>query len=115
MKDKKEVIRKLASMCVHEGKFDQGMFQTILEYVNEKYPFLLNSFRKEIEKIIKKGTITITSSYDLSNDEKNAIIKKFEADFFDFKTDKNILGGLIVKNKDTVLDNSLLTKINQLK
>jgi F-type H+-transporting ATPase subunit delta len=70
----------------------------------------------------KRGDVLadVTSADELSDNQKNGIKEKLkqtlgEKLFLNFKVDRKIIGGLIVKVGSKMVDSSLATKINKLK
>ena len=70
----------------------------------------------------KRGDVLadVTSADELSDNQKNGIQEKLkqtlgEKLFLNFKVDRKIIGGLIVKVRSKMVDSSLATKINKLK
>jgi len=70
----------------------------------------------------KRGDVLadVTSADELSDNQKNGIKEKLkqtlgEKLFLNFKVDRKIIGGLIVKVRSKMVDSSLATKINKLK
>ena len=57
----------------------------------------------------------VTSALPLSNDEQDAVKKSFNAKEVAFKVDPSILGGLVVKIGDKVLDGSVAGKLEGLR
>jgi len=70
----------------------------------------------------KRGDVLadVTSAAELSDNQKNGIKDQLkqtlgEKLFLNFKVDRKIIGGLIVKVRSKMVDSSLGTKINKLK
>ena len=70
----------------------------------------------------KRGDVLadVTSADELSDNQKNGIKDQLkqtlgEKLFLNFKVDRKIIGGLIVKVRSKMVDSSLATKINKLK
>lgn len=75
----------------------------------------LKAFSKE-----EDDSAEVISSYDLTDVEKEQISKilnsKLEkVSFVKFTTDRSILGGIIIKYKDKMLDLSLSSKLTKIK
>lgn len=119
LKDKKEVIVETFSEKINEktlnflqtlldeGRF--GIFKTILEV-----------FKQEIDNIKNKQRMEIVSAVKLDDEQKErlneTLSKKLNKEIiFNFKEDNEILGGLIVKYEDKVLNLSLKAKFDALR
>ena len=137
LKDNKELSLVVKSPLISSSD-KQNIFETLLKKINANE--LTNTFIKVIEKnkrfsnlasIItqfininsqKRGDVIadITSADDLNDTQKNDIsnqLKKILGDklSLNFKVDKHIIGGLIVKVGSKMIDTSLSNKINKLK
>jgi len=69
--------------------------------------------------IEEENTAQIVSSYDLNDVEKNKIIEIINSKFgkiskANFLIDKSILGGIIIKFKDKMIDLSLSEKLTKI-
>jgi len=63
----------------------------------------------------KGESAVVTSALPLTNDEQASVKKNFDAKEVTFKVDPGILGGLIVKIGDKVLDGSVAGKLEGLR
>jgi F-type H+-transporting ATPase subunit delta len=73
---------------------------------------------KEISKE-ENESASVVSSYELNEDEKNNITEILNSKFgkvsiVNFTIDKSILGGVIIKYKDKMIDLSLLGKLTKI-
>lgn len=68
-----------------------------------------------VEADFKGDTAEVTSALPLTNDEQETVKKNFEAKDVTFKVDPSILGGLVVKIGDKVLDGSVAGKLEGLR
>ncbi len=66
-------------------------------------------------KELKGESAEVTSSLPLSDKEKNSIKKSVGVDDITFKVDPNILGGLIIRVGDQVVDDSVASQMTVLK
>ena len=72
----------------------------------------------EEEKI---GVAEITSSFELSDEQKKAIedkllqTTKYDRMRMNYKVDRKLIGGLVIKLGDMMVDSSISTKLNTLK
>lgn len=75
------------------------------------------SLKKEKDGILD---VKITTSIDLSSDEKSAMKKKIDEytkknGILDFEKDKNIIGGFVARIGDTILDGSIKRQLELLR
>ena len=90
-----------------EGRFN--IFKTIYE-----------SFKEDVDNIKNKQRVYVTSAIALSDSEKeklkNKLSEKLQKDIIlNFEENKEILGGLLIKFGDKVIDLTLKAKFNNLK
>jgi F-type H+-transporting ATPase subunit delta len=118
--DKLEIILKLVS----EKNFNQLSITFLKVISNNKRFSSLPSIILQFIKINaqKRGDILadVTSADDLSDQQQEDIKEQLrtilgEKLSLNFKVDKNIIGGLIVKVGSKMIDTSLANKINKLK
>lgn len=82
---------------------------------------IITEFSKIWDEKVKELKVSISSAHPLSVDSKNVIIeylkKKTNSNKINFteKIDKNILGGVVLRYGDKVLDASLKNSLNNLK
>ena len=85
-------------------------------------PTLQHQVLKQLEEMIRggdQGAALITSAVPLSGDEKSALEGKLRAKFarplsFEYKADPALLGGVVAKVGDKIIDGSVATKLNAL-
>jgi F-type H+-transporting ATPase subunit b len=68
-----------------------------------------------VEGELKGDSAEVTSALPLTKDEEAAVKKSISAKDFSFKVDPSILGGLVVKVGDKVLDGSVAGKLEGLR
>lgn len=68
-----------------------------------------------VDDSFKGESAEVTSALPLTNDEQEAVKKSFDAKEVNFKVDPGILGGLVVKIGDKVLDGSVAGKLQGLR
>jgi F-type H+-transporting ATPase subunit b len=68
-----------------------------------------------VEEKLKGDTAEVTSALPLTPEEQNAVKKSIAASEISFKVDSSILGGLIIKVGDKVLDASVAGKLEGLR
>lgn len=81
---------------------------------------VFNAFIKMVKNYKNIGEATVTSAVDLSEDKKKAILSKliettkYSSLEISYNVDKSIIGGLIIRIEDRVVDSSIKTKLNTL-
>ena len=77
-------------------------------------------FIKLVKNEKKIGVASVTSAITLDDSRKEAIEKrliettKYETMEIDYKVDESLIGGLIIRIEDRVVDSSIKTKLNSL-
>lgn len=119
LKDKKDTINETLAGKVNEKTLnflntllDEGrfnIFKTIYEL-----------FKNEVDVIKNKQRVYVTSAIALDEAEKeklkNKLIDKLKKDvILNYDENKDILGGLLIKFEDNVIDLSLKTKFDDLR
>ena len=85
-------------------------------------PALQHEVLQHLEEMIRggdQGAATITSAVPLTADERQALENKLRAKFarplsFEYKVDPALLGGVVAKVGDKIIDGSVATKLNAL-
>jgi len=82
-------------------------------------PAIAEEFRKELEEIKNIQRVAITSAIELSDDKKNEIrnklADKLKKDVIpEWNVDSGIIGGLIFNFNETIIDNSVKGKLNNI-
>jgi hypothetical protein len=118
---KKQSI-KAAQLSFKSGELDEGIAKKFIKGfkglpLNEAV-VMLNSYLSAVKREIGKTTLTITSASKLSG----AQVKDVEGAFKSYKVlatteelSPSILGGIKVRIGDVIFDNSVRSKINQVK
>lgn len=109
--DKNEINGKLKDFVnfIIENK-DHGKIEEIV-----------NEFSKIWDKNIKELKVSVSSVHKLSNDSKDIIIEylkeRTNSDKIDFieNIDKSVIGGVILRYGDKIIDASLKNNLNNLK
>lgn len=83
--------------------------------VNEFFSGMKDGKVVVVEGEFKGDTAEVTSALPLTSDEQESVKKNFDAKNVDFKVDPSILGGLVVKIGDKVLDGSVAGKLEGLR
>ena len=119
VEDKKEVIKKIFSSHIEEITLDflyllvDNNRLNVIEEIVECY----NSENNRIENIVKP---VIISAVDLDENQKVRLIEKISSKLSkniipEYKTDKEIIGGIIVEIGDKTIDCSLKTKFENMR
>ncbi|NTU69900.1 F0F1 ATP synthase subunit delta [bacterium] len=111
-------IAKILSKIV-EGE-DQATVDRIASKITKNYPEkapLILRALKEIETF-DEDHVSLTSARALTQEEKDDAIKSLNESygdiFIEFKVDPEIIGGVVIQKGDTVIDNSIKSKIGQI-
>ncbi len=82
---------------------------------------IINEFSKIWDKNVKELKVSVSSANKLSDDSKDIIIKylkeKTNSDKIDFveKIDESVVGGVVLRYGDKIIDASLKNSLNNLK
>lgn len=94
-------------VLVHKGRLEEIL--SILDYFDEK--------AKEYKRI---GVVKVTTPMPLTNSQKEQIEKKilevsdYETLEMHYEQEKSLLGGIVIRMGDRLLDNSIRTKLDNL-
>lgn len=82
----------------------------------KKQSKLVSDFLSTVPEGAKKlsGAVEVISAMPLSDDEKKSVEKAISADSYSYSVDPNILGGLIVRSQDRVVDGSVRGGLGEL-
>jgi len=118
--DKKNVLN-----YIFQKNNAHNLIKNFLEVIskNKRFPLLISIIKRLIDiNSEKRGSIltTITSAENLSEQQKENIVEKLKSKLgkdlsINFKIDKSIIGGLIIRHGSKMIDSSLKSKINKLK
>jgi F-type H+-transporting ATPase subunit delta len=109
---------------VFEGKMSKdliGLLITVIE--KDRYSdidAILNEFIAKVKEYNNIGTAYITTAVALNDSEKNDIVTKLLAttkyETLDciYKVDESLIGGIVIKMGDRVVDSSIRTKLEKL-
>ncbi|MBQ8167052.1 MAG: F0F1 ATP synthase subunit delta [Lachnospiraceae bacterium] len=88
-------------------------------HVNELIS-ILNYFVKQVKKEKNIGVATVASAIELSDSQKQAIEQRLiETTVYDtmethYSVDKSLIGGLVIRIEDRVVDSSIKTKLENM-
>jgi len=119
LKDKKDTLNEtlkekineqtlnFLNILLDEGRFN--IFKTIYEL-----------FKIEVDSIKNKQRVYVTSAIELDENQKenlrNKLAQKMQKDILlNYEENKDILGGLLIKFEDKIIDLSLKTKFDNLR
>ena len=116
MKEKTELVN-----AVFSGSADPLITGTIVVLIEKEHGreigYVLESFVSEALEEEKIGVASVTSAVQLTEDQKERIRKKlldttsYEAMRVHYKVDPKLIGGLIIRLGDRVVDSSLSSKL----
>ncbi len=81
---------------------------------------ILNYFVKQVKKEKNIGVATVVSAVELSDAQKQAIEKRliettvYDTMEVDYAVDKSLIGGLVIRIEDRVVDSSIKTKLENM-
>ncbi len=118
--EKLEVIGK-----VFRGRVSDelaGLMEIVIR--KERYGELQDIFRYFIDRVKEEkgiGVAHITSAVELTDEQKTATVKRllettsYQSIESDFQVDGSLVGGMVIRINDRVVDSSVRTKLNDLK
>ncbi|MFQ3579452.1 MAG: ATP synthase F1 subunit delta [Bacteroidales bacterium] len=117
--NKKLFIQKLLS-----GKISSHTLNFLNITIENKRESYLKEITRDFIELYKKHigikTVTLTTAEGLSDKQKSEFLKQLKSTFkteieFTEVTDKNIIGGVILRMDDLQYDASIATKLNEVK
>lgn len=80
---------------------------------------IIQAFSDEVDKINNVKRVEVISAADITDDRKQRIVEKLQHKLeknviVNWTQDKDIIGGLVIKIDDDVIDNSLKNKLEKL-
>ena len=78
---------------------------------------ILNYFIKQVKKAKNIGVASVTSAVSLTDSQKADIEKRlietthYDSMEIEYKVDKSLIGGLVIRIEDRVVDSSIKTKL----
>ncbi len=119
LKDKKETIEE-----AFQGKINPVVYNFIQTLLDENrfsiFKTIFEVFKLESDKIKNKQRVEVISAVDLDEAQKKKLQEKLNSklnkeSILTYRLDEDILGGIVVKFDDKVIDLSLKTKFEHLK
>jgi F-type H+-transporting ATPase subunit delta len=113
MKQREMVIESIALRYRQDDKRLANFFHTLLKNGRlQALPQISANFKSMLDELKKLLALEITSAFPLSDSERGEIQEKIQRDYgslatISWKTDPEILGGLIIKYGDRLLDASV--------
>ena len=99
-----------------------GFLETVIEKGRQKeFPKILDYFVNRVKEYKKIGIVTVTSAVELSAEQKaHAEAKLLETTAFvslevTYSVDPAILGGLVIRIGDRVVDSSVRTRLGEIR
>lgn len=99
-----------------------GFLRVVIEKDREsELPAILNWFIDRVKEYKHIGKASVTSASELSEDQKKQIEKRlletteYESIEMTFSVDESLIGGLMIRIGDRVVDSSIKTKLYEMK
>ncbi len=105
-------------------QFDQPMCNFLQVLIENRRMDALGDICTQFSSLAAKASgvkeVNVTSSYELSAEQVNALTSHLEAHYnckvkLNYQVDNNLIGGAVIRVEDSILDSSLLGRINRLK
>ncbi len=119
----KEDKRKIVTETFDGKAADEltGLIAMVVEkgHVSELIS-ILNYFIKQVKKEKNIGVATVKSAVELTDSQKQAIEQKliettvYDTMEIDYSVDKSLIGGLVIRIEDRVVDSSIKTKLENM-
>lgn len=107
--------------------FQKELSKTMMNFIKilidknrfNEFGQIMQAYLDEINEIRNIKLVEIVSAIELSKEQKEKITKKLETKLDKtikpkWQTDKNIIGGLVIKIDDNVIDSSIKNKLDKL-
>ncbi|MGN0402972.1 MAG: ATP synthase F1 subunit delta [Acetatifactor sp.] len=122
-------IPKQEKLQVVETCFDGRVSNELANFLKiviskERYkdlPAILDYFTKKFKEFKKIGSASVTTAVELTADQKNAVRAKlletggYNEMEIQYTVDESIIGGMIIRIEDRVVDSSIRTRLDSLK
>jgi len=109
---------------VFKGKVSDELFSFLVLLVNKgRYDHLdgvLDHFVLRVKEYLRIGQASVTSAIEMDDEIKKRIKEKllsttgYKEIEIDYKTDPSLIGGMVIRIKDRVVDNSVKTKLENI-
>jgi len=117
--DKKEIIKN-----IFEGRISDeitGLFLTVTEKERQEcIPEILDYIIDAVKEYKSIGVVYVTSAVELTENQKKNLEEKlketagYNSYEINYQVDKDILGGMIIRINDRVVDSSIKTKLDNM-
>ena len=93
-----------------------GFLETVIEKGRQKeLPKILDYFVNRVKEYKKIGIVTVTSAVELSAEQKLLETTAFVSLEVTYSVDPAILGGLVIRIGDRVVDSSIRTRLGEIR
>lgn len=100
---------------------DPKAVERLAKKIVERYPQKADMLirKMSLEKEFRDSFITVTSAHELTSKQKSLIEKIFELKFTSkvevtYLINEDLLGGVVIRRGETVIDNTLRSRVEQL-
>ncbi len=118
---REEIIADVANQIRAGDKEFSNFTQILLNNQRlSSLPQIAQLFSEMVDQLKKVLALEVTSAFDLGSDEKKSIEDRVKGEFgnvpkVSWKTDRSLIGGLIIKVGDKLLDSSVRGSLEKLK
>ena len=119
--DREAVLKEVASLALANDETLASFLVVLLQNhrlsylpaISRQFSFLLRSLKEQL-------SFVVTSAFPLSDEEKQSFKQSAEQQFgslvqVEWHTDESLIGGLLVKAGDTVLDNTISGSLEKMR
>jgi F0F1-type ATP synthase delta subunit len=118
-----DIVNQAVHDCIDSGKIDAKKIESYTKLFGDlptsQAIEYLQAFLKGIRREMRKYTLTIQSAVDLSTKDIDAIKRNLSSEYLITDTvvenDSSLLGGIRVKIGDILIDDSVKSKIEQVR
>ncbi|KRK59168.1 F0F1 ATP synthase subunit delta [Lentilactobacillus hilgardii] len=112
----------LAPITKNASDFINNFLKVVASY--RRFPdiiTIIDQFQQLYEDDKKIVRAEVVSATELDNNQQDRLAKAFEKRvgaakvIFDTKVDKSLIGGIVIKSSDVIIDGSVKTRINKVK
>lgn len=120
--DKDDKIKVMENIFTERASKDfVGFLTIIIKKERQKHIIeILDHFIAAVKEYKKIGVAYVTTAIELTEDKRKSVEEKllattqYECFEMNFTVDKSIIGGMIIRIGDRVVDSSIKTKLNEL-